>query len=107
MVNAGIGLVRKRETQFPQFTSLDTEPGSLVFEYKKGWSLPKVDLGVATGILKVEGPVPSDYIDGTTMVEVPTESVRHHYDGLLLSFPTEKAGLNDLTAKDRERLTES
>ena len=45
-------------------------------------------------------------IDGTTMVEVPTEDVRHHYDGLLLSFPTEKAGLNDLTAKDRERLTD-
>ena len=39
------------------------------------------------------------------MVEVPTERVSHHYDGLLLSFPTEKAGLNDLTAKDRERLT--
>ena len=64
MVNAGIGLIRKRETTFLQFTSLDTEPGSLVFEYSKGWSLPKLDLGV------------------------------------------EKAGLNDLTTKDRERLTD-
>ena len=107
LVNAGIGLVRKRETTFLQFTNLDTDPGSLVFEYTKGWSLlPKLDLGVAAGFLNLEGPVPSDYIDGTTMVEVPTEDVRHHYDGLLLSFPTGKAGLNDLTAKDRELLTD-
>ena len=105
LVNAGVGLIRKRETTFLQFTGLDTEPGSLVFDYSKGWSLPNIDLGVATGFLEVEGAVPSDYIDGTTMVEVPTEHVSHHYDGLLLSFPTEKAGLGDLTAKDRERLT--
>ena len=68
LVNAGVGLIRKRETTFLQFTSLDTEPGSLVFEYSKGWSGPKIDLGVVSGFLEVEGAVPSDYIDDTTMV---------------------------------------
>ncbi|MGD9616418.1 MAG: hypothetical protein AB7H90_04595 [Alphaproteobacteria bacterium] len=106
LVNAGVGFIRKRETTFLQFTSLDTEPGSLVFDYSKGWSLPKVDLGVVTGILKVEGAVPSDYIDGSTMVTVPTQDVHRSHDGLLVSFPTEKAGWTDLTAKDRERLTD-
>lgn len=106
LVNAGVGLVRKRETTFLQFTNLDTIPGSLVFEYSKGWSLPKIDLGVATGILTVEGPVPSDYIDDTVLVEVPNEHVRRNHDSLLLSFPTEKAGFGDLTARDRELLTD-
>ena len=57
---------------FLQFTQLDTEPGSLIFEYKKGWSGPKLEVGVSTGYLKVVGPVPSDYIDGVERVDVPT-----------------------------------
>jgi hypothetical protein len=107
LVNLGIGLVKKIETTFLQFTSLDTHPGSLVFEFKTGWTLVKPPVpAVSFGFLKVEGPIPSDYVDGNTMVTVPTEDARHHYDGLLLSFPTGKAGLNDLTPKDRERLTD-
>jgi hypothetical protein len=101
-----LGLIRKRETTFLQFTRLDTKPGSLVFEYKKGWSWPSVDLYLVRGFLQVEGPVPSDYVDDTTIVTVPTQDVHHNYDGLLLTFPTEKAGLTDLTSKDRQRLTD-
>jgi hypothetical protein len=105
VVHTEVGAVRKRAASFLQFTRLDTHPGSLVFEYKKGWSLPKVDISVVSGFLSVEGPVPSDFIDDTKMVTVPTLNVRHNYDGLLVSFPTGKAGWNDLTPKDRERIT--
>lgn len=105
LVHAAVGLVRKRSTTFLQFTGLDTHPGSLVFEYNKGWSLPKLELSVAAGILTVEGDVPSDYTDDTKMVTVPTLDAHSNYDGLLVSFPTGKAGWEDLTAKDRERIT--
>jgi hypothetical protein len=107
LVHDKIGLIRKRELTFLQFTRLhDYHPGSLVFEYEKGWSLPALNISVVSGYLKVEGDVPSDYVDDTTMVTVPKVDVRHNYDGLLLSFPTEKSGLNDLTSRDRQRLTD-
>ncbi|MGC2414065.1 MAG: hypothetical protein WA459_15360 [Stellaceae bacterium] len=106
VVHAGVGVIRKRETTFLQFTGLDTHPSSLVFEYKKGWALPTLNISVVTGILKVEGPVPSDFVDDTKMVTVPTQDVHHNYDGLLLSFPTGEAGLHDLTSKDQQRLTD-
>jgi hypothetical protein len=57
-------------------------------------------------MLKVEGAVPSDYIDGTDFVTVPVQDVRHSHDAVLVSFPTEKAGWTDLTARDRERVTD-
>jgi len=107
VVHDKIGLVRKREFTFLQFTRLDDyHPGSLVFEYEKGWSLPAVNISVVSGVLKVEGDVPSDYVDDTTLVTVPKVDVHPYYDGLLLSFPTGKAGLNDLTSTDRQRLTD-
>ena len=99
-------LIRKWETTYLQFTILDTHPDWLVFDYSKGWSLPKVDLGVVAGILKVEGAVPSDYMDGSTMVDVPTRQALPSAEGVLVSFPTGKSGWTDLTAKDRERLTD-
>jgi hypothetical protein len=106
IVHAKVGLVRKRETTFLQFTGLDTyQPGSLVFEYKKGWSLPSVDISVVSGKLQVEGPVPNDWVASTKLVTVPKVNVHHNYDGLLLSFPTEKSGLNDLTSDDQQLLT--
>jgi hypothetical protein len=104
VVHGGIGVIRKVETTLLKFTRLDI--GSLVFEYKKSWALPTLNLSVVAGILKVEGPVPSDFVDDTAMVTVPTQIVGHNYDGLLLSFPTGKAGLHDLTSKDQKRLTD-
>jgi hypothetical protein len=50
-------------------------------------------------------PVPSDDYDDTELVYTPTVTTNNRYDGVLVSFPTEKAGWNDLTEKDREDLT--
>jgi hypothetical protein len=77
-----------------------------VFEYEKGWSLPTYDLSVVAGVLKVEGDIPTDYVASTTMESIPSQNIRHNYDGLLVSFPTGKAGLHDLTNQDQKRLTE-
>jgi hypothetical protein len=107
VVHNKLGLIRKRELTFLQFTRLDDyHPGSLVFEYEKGWSLPALNISVVSGFLKVEGDVPSDYVDGTKLVTVPKVDVRQNYDGLLLSFPTGESGLNNLTSRDRQRLTD-
>jgi hypothetical protein len=106
MVHAAVGAVRKRDTNALKFTRLDTHPDDLVFEYKKGWTLITAEFGVVSGILKVRGPVPSNYIDGFDLVPVPNIRTQSFFDGLLLSFPTGKAGLSDLTARDRERLTD-
>jgi hypothetical protein len=106
VIHAGIGAIRKRETTFLQFTDLDTDPGSLVFEYKKGWSMPTYNLSVVTGVLKVEGDVPTDYVASTTMETISTVDVHHNYDALLVTFPTGKSGLHDLTSRDQKRLTD-
>jgi hypothetical protein len=107
LVHDKVGLIRKRELTALQFTRLDTyHPGTLVFEYEKGWSLPALNFSVASGKLNVQEPIPSDYVDGTKMVTVPKVDVHHNYDGLLLSFPTGKSDLNDLTSEDRQRLTD-
>lgn len=106
LIHAAIGAVRKRETTFLQFTNLDTNPGSLVFEYSKGWTWAKLQVGVLTGILHVVGDVPSDYVDDTTLATIPTQDIHTNYDGLLVSFPTGKAGWGDLTLADQRRLTD-
>jgi hypothetical protein len=107
VIHTKIGPIRKLDTTFLQFTRLDDyHPGSLVFEYKKGWSLPAAKGSIVAGILKVEGDVPSDYVDDTKMVTVPKVDVHHNYDGLLLSFPTGKSGVDDLTGDDRQQLTD-
>jgi len=61
-----------------------------------GWTLATLGLSVVSGTLTVEDPVPSDYVDSTRMVTVPTIDVHHDYDCLLLSFPTGRSGLDDL-----------
>ena len=107
LVHGKVGFIRKRETTFLQFTRLDSySPGSLVFEYESGWSEPSVNLSVVSGKLDLDGPIPSDFVDGTKTVSVPTIDVHNMYDGLLLSFPTGKSGVSDLTSGDRKRLTD-
>ena len=108
LVHDKVGLIRKRELTFLQFTGLDSYyPGSLVFEYEKGWSKPALNISVETGKLAVEGDVPSDFVEmGDRTVTVPTAKVRRNHEGLLLSFPTGKSGLSDLTSRGRQRLTD-
>ncbi len=100
----------KSLTTFLQFTGIDTDPGSLVFEYKGlglGLSMPDVDVYVKSGKLYVEGNSPGDIVEIPVLDDIIPIQVTHpYYDGLLLSFPTGKAKLHDLTNDDRKRLTE-
>jgi hypothetical protein len=51
--------------------------------------------------------MPGDYLELPSPDDIiPTQSTQDFYQGLLLTFPTGKAGLNDLTTKDRQRLTD-
>jgi hypothetical protein len=90
------------------FTGLKTRPALLCFEHKSltlGWI--KADAAVVAGRLRREGPNPGDYLELPSPDDiVPTQSTQEFHHGLLLTFPTEKAGLNDLTKKDRQRLTD-
>jgi hypothetical protein len=90
------------------FTDLDTKPSALWFEHK-ALTLGglKADAFVVFGKLQREGPNPGDYLELPTPDDIiPTQSTQASHDGLLLTFPTEKADLNDLTDKDRRRLTD-
>jgi hypothetical protein len=102
--------VTKSNATFLQFVSVDTDPGSLVFELKPlglsvGW--PDIDLSVVAGKLPLEGNNPGDYVLTPTPDDVVwTQKVHHYNDGLLLSFPTGKSDLHDLTKGQRKQLTD-
>ena len=102
IIHDKIGVIRKKEFSLFQFRDLDIH--SLAFEWTGGWTLATLGLSVVSGTLTVEDPVPSDYVDSTRMVTVPTVDVHHDYDCLLLSFPTGRAGLGDLAPRDRKQL---
>lgn len=107
VVHDQVGVVRKVSTTFLQFTGLHTySPGSLVFEWKKGWTLGTLNISVATGSLQVEGDVPSDYVGSTRMVTIDSVSRHNNFDALVVSFPTGKSSLHDLTVDDQKRLTD-
>jgi hypothetical protein len=106
LLKSEVGLIRKRDVSILQFTGLDTHPSSLVFEYKKGWSWPSIDVEVLAGFLRVAGDVPADFVNGTRMVVVPTQQVHNNYDAMLVTFPTGKASWNDLTLSDQKHLSE-
>jgi hypothetical protein len=105
LLRSEVGLVRKREISVLQFTGLDTHPSSLTFEYKKGWSWISLDVEVLSGFLQVEGDIPADFVDGTRMVVVPMTHVHNSYDGMLVSFPSGKAGWSDLTPRDQKSVS--
>jgi hypothetical protein len=101
--------VTKSEATFLQFTGVDTNPGSLVFELT-GLSFsiarPDVDDNFLTGKLTADGPNPGDFIEVASPGDIiPVQYARPYSEGILLSFPTGKASLHDLTADDRSRLT--
>jgi hypothetical protein len=106
LIKSEVGLIRKREASLLQFTQLDTHPSSMTFEYKKGWSWPSIDVEVMAGFLRVEGAVPSDFLDSTRMVVVPTQQLHNDYDFTLVSFPTGKAAWSDLTLADQKHVSE-
>ena len=86
---------------------MNTDPGSLVFDLKAlGFSLgiPDLDIQVQSGTLKPENS-PSDFVLTPTPDDViPSLSTHRYKDGILLSFPTGKSGLQDLTDRQRNEL---
>lgn len=101
--------ITKSATTFLQFLSVDTDPDSMVFDLKKlGFSLdwPDFELSTVAGDLTLEGDNPGDsMLIPTPTDNVWTPNVSHRNHGLLVSFPTGKARLQDLTQGQREQLT--
>src|SRR5262249_6846267 len=99
-----LGLIRKWETTILQFTDLDTNH-ALAVEFSKGWGWPAIDLSVVAGRLDVIGQNPGDFLEFPSLPdEIPVKVTSRDSDGLLLSFPTGKASVDDLTKDDRKRL---
>jgi hypothetical protein len=102
--------VTKTETTFLQFLHIDHDPDMLPFEltpFKFSLAVPDVENTVLTGKLFLEGKSPGDFVEtsgGSDLVRI--QEVRPNYTGLLVSFPTGKADLHDLTKEERKRLTD-
>jgi hypothetical protein len=90
------------------FTEIDTPPDTLCFEHKfLGLGTITADAFIVFGRLRREGPNPGDFLELPNYPDIiPTQTIHHNYDALVLSFPTVKAGLEDLTRKDSQRLRE-
>jgi hypothetical protein len=90
-----------------KFISLDTRPDLLCFEHKfLTLGGIKADAFVVAGKLHREGLNPGDSLELPSPDDIiPTQSTKDYYQGLLLTFPTGKADVDDLTGKDRQRLT--
>jgi hypothetical protein len=99
--------ITKSLASFLQFLGVDTYPDSLVFDLTKlglGLSVPEVDVQVQVGWLTPENS-PSDFVLTQMSPDViPSLSTHRFGDGILLSFPTGKSGLQDLTARQRHQL---
>ncbi len=105
-VEASFGL--KTKLAYLVFPDLGTKPDMLIFDYKAlGFGGIKADAFLVYGNLYMEGPNPGDYLELPNYPDIiPTQHTNHNIDGLVLSFPTGKSGLLDLTQKDRQRLNE-
>jgi hypothetical protein len=90
------------------FPGLGTDPDLLIFDHKGfGLGLLKADAFLVAGKLHMDGPNPGDWLELPSFPDIiPTETTQHSNSGLLLSFPTGKADLHDLTQDDRKRLRE-
>jgi hypothetical protein len=89
-----------------RFVSIETKPQTLVFDSTVlGFGLPGGHAFLVTGRLGVEHN-PGDFMELPSVPDlVVVESSRPvSHNGLLLSFPTGKSNLSDLTAKDQQQL---
>jgi hypothetical protein len=97
----------KTQTSFLQFVSVDTHPGSLVFDLKKlgfGLAFPDVDIQVQSGQLTADNHPEDTYLTPTPDDLVPSQFESKYQDGLLLSFPTERFSWKDLTPSQHDEL---
>ena len=99
-------VVYGNENTFLKFPFLHHDPAHLSFGYSKGWGWG-ADAFYMSGKLSLQGKNPGDYYEVPYISDVvPIPHQRSGIDGMVLTYPTEKAGLNDLTDKDRKRLKE-
>jgi hypothetical protein len=98
-------IVKASLTQL-KFTNVETDPDTLAFDRSVGVGLISADAFLVAGRLTREGPNPGDHLELPSKDNIWIHPTDHHYYGLLLSFPTGKADLNDLTDKDRKSLRE-
>jgi hypothetical protein len=100
----------KTATTFLQFRHVDHDPDMLVFElakFKFSPAIPNVENTVLAGELVLEGDCPSDFIEVPGDIDlVRIQQTNPGYDGLLVTFPTGKADLRDVTVKERKELTD-
>ena len=84
--------------------SFNTDPDMLFFDtVSLGFGFISADSYVVSGRLYREGPNPGDWLELPTPSDiVPVTSQSNQ--GVLLTFPTGKFGLDDLTPKDRKDL---
>jgi hypothetical protein len=88
------------------FTDLKTSPKELVFEHKfLTVGKIKADAFIVAGKLHIQGGNPGDYLElPSPDAIIPTQSIHDYQQGLLLTFPTGKADIHDLTEKDLQNL---
>jgi len=96
-------IVKASLTQL-KFTNVETDPDTLAFDRSIGVGLISADGFLVAGRLTREGPNPGDYLELPGKDNIWIHPTDHHYYGLLLSFPTGKADLKDLTENDRKLL---
>jgi hypothetical protein len=107
IIHAEVGAIRKKSASMLQFISVDSSPGTLTFDVSGGWTLLDVDVSVVSGKLVAEGDNPGDMMEVKGEYGIVDVAGAHrNSDGVLLSFPTEKAGLSDLADSDRKRLSD-
>lgn len=96
------------EFNYLSFESLGKGAEVLVFKHNLGIGRGASLMGaLMSGRLKMVGYNPGDYFEvpvDNTDVRVQNES--EHANGIVLIFPTGKAGLNDLSVQDRNKLTD-
>jgi hypothetical protein len=102
--------VTKTETTTLQFLHVDHDPDLLVFQFaglKFSLGIPEVNDTVLSGKLFAEGNNPGDFFETPGDIDVvEIQETSPYYQGLLVSFPTGKAGLGDLTREERKVLTD-
>jgi hypothetical protein len=95
----------KASVGYLTFVSLGKGASLLAFQKSFGLGAPRLEGAVVSGALHMEGKNPGDWfeVDGGTDT-VPVATDRKQNDGLMLTFPTGKAGVNDLSADERRKL---
>jgi hypothetical protein len=113
-VSAGIGIPKTRwkvgvgtENMYLSFDPPNLGDGAQLLFFKSDFGFSKkISAGafLMVGRLKMEGSNPGDWIDVLDYYDVTQKHTHDDADGMVVSFPTGKSALSDLTDKDRRQL---